>query len=125
MGVNDAPAFAAADVGIAVAGAHPAAMRTAQTVLSGNFADILIGHRLGLRLTATRLPLAATLAYNLGAGFTAATEHVAPAGAALLTVNSLLTAALAWIPFAGERRMWKQGRRAPKPAILHPAPAPA
>lgn len=124
-GVNDAPAFAAADVGIAVAGAHSAAMRTAQIVLSGGPSDILVAHDLGHRLNGTlRLLLVTTVIYNLGAGFAGATGQVTPAGAAfLMTVNSLLTAALAWVPFAGE---WSHQRPDPQvqSRVIHlPAPA--
>lgn len=101
-GVNDAPAFAAADVGIAVAGAHSAAMRTAQIVLSGGISDIIRARGLGRRLNSTlRLLLAATVCYNLGAGVAGAAGQVTPAAAAcLMTVNSVLTAVLAWAPFA-------------------------
>lgn len=101
-GVNDAPAFAAADVGIAVAGAHSAAMRTAQIVLSGGPSGVIHARGLGRRLNGTlRLLLAATVCYNLGAGIAGAAGQVTPAAAAgLMTVNSLLTAVLAWAPFA-------------------------
>lgn len=125
-GVNDAPAFAAADVGIAVAEAHPAAMRTARIVLSGGPSGLLVAHDLGRRLNFTlRLLLAATLAYNLAAGFAAATGQVTPAGAALLmTVNSLLTAVLAWLPFARRGRLPTQSRARPR-AIHLPERVPA
>ena len=93
-GVNDAPAFAAADVGIAVASAHAAARRTAQIVLDDGPEGLLVARAIGQRMSATvRFLLVSTVAYNAIAGALAVTGFVTPvAAASLMTANSLLTA---------------------------------
>jgi P-type E1-E2 ATPase len=121
-GVNDAPAFAAADVSLAVASAHPAAVRTAQIVLHDRIDSVLVARALGGRLIAVlRRLMSVTIGYNVLAAVAGAAGYINPATAAvLMAASSLVTAGLAVQPFRGEGQ-----RRAAKAGHHLPAPAPA
>ena len=119
-GVNDAPAFAAADVGLAVASAHPAAVRTAQIVLDDRIDSLLVARMLGGRLIAVlRRLMFVTIAYNVFAAAAGAAGFINPVtAAALMAASSLVTAGLALQPFQvlGQRRPAEAGRHLPAPA---------
>ncbi len=88
-GVNDGPALAAADVGIAVRRAHSAARSTAGIILNGGIADILLLRQIsaGSRHKVKTL-LVATITYNIAAGVLAAAGMITPGLAALMMAAS-------------------------------------
>lgn len=95
-GVNDAPALAAADCGISVAGAHSAAAQTADVVIvRGGIGRLLTGMNLA-RSTAsvTRQNLGLALVYNLAAIPFAIFGVLSPSLAALAMLASSLSVAL-------------------------------
>ncbi len=95
-GVNDAPALAAADCGISVAGAHSAAAQTADVVIvRGGIGRLLTGMNLA-RSTAsvTRQNLGLALVYNLAAIPFAIFGVLSPSLAALAMLASSLSVGL-------------------------------
>lgn len=94
-GVNDGPALASADIGIAVRRAHSAARSTASIVLQDGIADILLLRDISRRSRDTvRTLLIATVTYNVAAGILAAFGMITPVLAALLmAVSSIATTA--------------------------------
>ena len=122
-GVNDAPAFAAADVSLAVATAHPAAAVTADIVLSDAGRSLLVARSIGKRLVSTFAALSAmTIVYNLVAALAGAAGVVSPVAAAvLMTINSIATAGVAWRAGVDPKRRsfwsWPQTRSRPFPEV--------
>ncbi|RAR50757.1 copper/silver-translocating P-type ATPase [Paraburkholderia unamae] len=107
-GLNDAPALAAADLGVAVEGATASSVASAAIVLMGG--DIArLDHALAsARLTARTMKqnLAAAAVYNLMAIPLALTGHVSPAMAAALMVASSLS-----VTFNSARLLWAGNSR--------------
>ena len=119
-GINDAPALAAADLGIAVAGATDLARLTADVVvLGGGLAAVpwLVAHARRVRRVA-RQNLAWAFGYNAAAVVLAATGALTPLVAAL----AMLTSSLAVV--ANARRIGGSSSapdRRPLPPALEPA----
>jgi Cu+-exporting ATPase len=95
-GLNDAPALAAADLGIAVAGASASSVAAAAIVLVEGGIETLNAALVAARATARvmRQNLAAAVVYNLLAVPLAASGFVAPAMAAALMIASSLSVTL-------------------------------
>jgi len=95
-GLNDAPALAAADLGIAVAGASASSVAAASIVLVDGGIEKLNAALVLARATARvmRQNLGAAVIYNLLAVPLAATGFVAPAMAAGLMIASSLSVTL-------------------------------
>lgn len=94
-GVNDGPALAAADIGVAVHRAHSAARSTASVVLHGGLADIMMLRELSRRLRRTvRMLLAGTIVYNFMGGVLGAAGLITPAlAASMMAASSIATTA--------------------------------
>ncbi len=95
-GVNDAPALAAADCGVSVAGAHGAAAQTADVVVvRGGITQLLTAIALSRRMTViARQNVGLAIVYNVVAVPVAITGILTPSMAALAMLASSVSVAL-------------------------------
>lgn len=95
-GVNDAPALAAADCGVSVAGAHGAAAQTADVVIvKGGISQLLAAISLSRRMTVVaRQNVGLAIVYNLVAVPVAIAGVLTPSMAALAMLASSVSVAL-------------------------------
>lgn len=95
-GVNDAPALAAADCGVSVAGAHGAASQTADVVVvRGGITQLLVAIALSRRMTMiVRQNVGLAIGYNLVAVPVAITGVLTPSMAALAMLASSVSVVL-------------------------------